>query len=149
MSNEDAARKRVARALEKFARSIDTPRSDDNRGVALSAAISVNAVQAAPAGLAATFTSASLAGAAAGTGATLSILKLMAMTKLQSAIVGAIFVGGVATTLLIQHQAQARLRQLDESARVQTDQLAQLRADNDRFARLAGEGGGARSQQRR
>lgn len=140
--NEDAARKRVSRALEKL-RGRLIRRGVTTTAVALSAAISVNAVQAAPAGLAATFTSASLAGAAAGTGATLSILKLMAMTKLQSAVVGAIFVGGVATTLLIQQQAHARLRQLDESARVQTDQLAQLRADHNRFARLAGEGGGA------
>jgi RNA polymerase sigma factor (sigma-70 family) len=141
-ANEDTARKRVNRALEKL-RGRLIRRGVTTTGVALSAAISVNAVQAAPVGLAATFTSASLAGAAAGTGATLSILKLMAMTKLQSAVVGAIFVGGVATTLLIQHQAHARLRQLDESARVQTDQLAQLHADHDRFASLAGEGGGA------
>jgi RNA polymerase sigma factor (sigma-70 family) len=140
-SSEDAARKRLSRALEKL-RSRLTRRGVTTTATALSAAIAANAVQAAPAGLAVMFTSASLAGAAAGTGTTLTVLKLMAMTKLQSTIAGAIVVSGVATTLLIQHQAQARLRQLDESARVQSDQLTQARVDHDRLALLADGTGG-------
>ena len=63
--NENAARMRVERALEKL-RAVFL-----RRGVAATAAlasvISANAVQIAPAGLAATLTSASLAGAGTGT----------------------------------------------------------------------------------
>jgi RNA polymerase sigma factor (sigma-70 family) len=119
--NENAARMRVERALEKlrtaFAR----------RGIAattaLATVISANAVQLAPAGLAATLTTASIA--TAGTG-TFTLLKIMTMTKLKLGL-SALIVAGTTTAFVIQHQAQEKLRTDNE---VLTQQLAQLKTDN-------------------
>jgi RNA polymerase sigma factor (sigma-70 family) len=73
-SNEDAARMRVNRALEKLHSRLK------HRGVTLSVAalgtgLAAEAVTAAPAGLAVTISSVALAGAAAGTGTTFTLLK--------------------------------------------------------------------------
>ena len=109
---EDAARKRMERALEKL-RALMVRRGVTTTAAALSTAITVNAVQVAPAGLAATLTTASLATAVAGTATTLTLLKFMAMTKLKLGIISAVVVAGVATPLVIQHQAEIRLREKD------------------------------------
>jgi RNA polymerase sigma factor (sigma-70 family) len=81
-SNEEAARKRVDRALDKLESLLK------RRGVAFSAAalastLSAQAVTAAPAGLAISISSVALTSAAAGGGATLTILNIMSMTKLK------------------------------------------------------------------
>jgi RNA polymerase sigma factor (sigma-70 family) len=132
-SNEAAAQKRVTRALEKLHGLLK------RRGVTLSAAalgtaLTGEAVTAAPAGMAAGIAGTAVAGAAAGTGNTLILLKLMAATKLKSAVLTAVILASVAMPLLVQQQAQARLRQQDETWRRQTNQLAQLTADNERLA---------------
>jgi RNA polymerase sigma factor (sigma-70 family) len=128
--NENTARMRVERALEKL-RAVFL-----RRGVAattaLASVISANAVQIAPAGLAATLTSTSLAGA--GTGTTFTLLKLMATTKLQTGIVCGIVVASAVASLLIEHQAQAKMRQLDVSQQRQQGQLAQTQAENERLS---------------
>ena len=126
--SDDAAQKRVSRAVERL-REFFT-----KRGVAIGASglvvlISTNAIQAAPAGLAAGISSAVLAAAAAGTGTTLTLLKLMTMTKLQAAIIGAIVVAGVATPLVVYQQAKWRAE-----SRSLREQLAQLKADNGNLA---------------
>lgn len=132
-SNEDAARKRVSRALEKL-REFFGKRGVTTTAAVLTTVISANAVQIAPAGLAAALTSASLAGAAAGTGA-FTLLKLMTMTNLKIGL-STIVVAGAATTLVIQHQAQAKLREENESLRQRVEQLGQLQADNERLSNL-------------
>src|SRR5206468_4836074 len=81
-SNEEAARKRVSRALEKL-RALMVRRGVTTTAAALSTAVTVNAVQVVPAGLAATLTTASLASAGTGTATTLTTLKFMAATKLK------------------------------------------------------------------
>jgi RNA polymerase sigma factor (sigma-70 family) len=89
--NENAARMRVERALEKL-RTIFTKRK-----IAVSATfaavISANAVQIAPAGLAATLTATSLL--TVGTG-TLTLMKIMTATKIKLAF-SALLVAGAAT----------------------------------------------------
>ena len=132
-SNEDAARKRVSRALEKL-REFFGKRGVTTTAAVLTTVISANAVQIAPAGLAAALTSASLAGAAAGTGA-FTLLKLMTMTNLKIGL-STIVVAGAATTLVIQHQAQAKLREENESLRQRVEQLGQLQVDNERLSNL-------------
>jgi RNA polymerase sigma factor (sigma-70 family) len=134
--NENAARMRVERALEKlrafFLR----------RGIAattaLASVISANAVQIAPVGLAATLTSASLA--AAGTG-TITLLKLMTMTKLKLGI-SALVVAGAATALVVQHQTQIKLRAKNEAL---TQQLAQLKTDNESLSSRLATAGNSKS----
>jgi RNA polymerase sigma factor (sigma-70 family) len=118
--SEDAARKRVDRALEKLRAFLS---KSGVTATALAAALSANAVQVAPVGLATTLASASLAGTV-GTGVTFTFVKLMTMTKLQSAIVGAVVLSGVATPVVIQRQS--KLREENQSLRKQTEQLAQV-----------------------
>jgi len=134
--NENAARRRVERALEKL-RAVFL-----RRGVAATTAlvsvISANAVQIAPTGLAATLTSASLA--AAGTG-TLTLLKLMTMTKLKLGI-SALVVAGATTALVVQHQTQTRLRAENE---LLTQQIAQLKTDNENFSNRLATAGDSKS----
>ncbi|MGA2221065.1 MAG: sigma-70 family RNA polymerase sigma factor [Verrucomicrobiia bacterium] len=124
-SNEDAARMRVNRALEKL-HSLLTHRGVTLSIAALGTVLSAEAVTAAPVGLAVTISSVALAGAAAGTGTTLTLIKLMTMTKFQAVVVGAIVVAGVATPLVIQHQA--KVREENQSSR---QQIAQLKVDNE------------------
>ena len=125
--NENAARMRVERALEKL-RAVFL-----RRGIAattaLASVISANAVQIAPAGLAAALTSASLA--AAGTGTTLTLVKVMTMTKIKFGI-NALVVAGAATVLMVQHQAQIKLREENQSLR---QQMAKLQTENERLSK--------------
>ena len=132
-STENAAQKRLTRALEELRALLK------HRGVALSAAalgtaLASEAVSAAPVGLAVTVSSVALAGAAAGTGTTLTFLKVMTMTKLQAGIACGIVVASAVTSLQIEHQAQAKMRQVDVSLQQQRSQLAQLQAQNERFS---------------
>jgi RNA polymerase sigma factor (sigma-70 family) len=120
--NENAARMRVERALEKLRGHLT------KRGIAtataLASVISANAVQLAPAGLATTLTSASIAAAGAGT---LTFLKIMTMTKIKLGI-SALVVAGAATALVVQHQSQEKLRA--DNANL-AEQLTQLQTDNE------------------
>ena len=136
-ASEDAARKRVDRALDKL-RAWLAGRGATTTASALSLSLTTYAVQAAPSGLAASLAGASLAGAAAGSGSTLTLVKLLAMTKLQASVISAVVIASVATTLVVKHQAQAKLRDADNTLRQQTEQLAQLQADHQRLQGLAG-----------
>ncbi len=133
--SDDAAQKRVTRALEKLRAEL-VRRGVTTTAAALAGAISANAVQVAPAGLAAALTSASLGGAAAGTGTTLTVLKFMAMTKLKAGLLGAVLVAGVATPLVVQHQSETKLREENELLRQQVGQLTQAYAENTRLSNL-------------
>jgi RNA polymerase sigma factor (sigma-70 family) len=134
-SSENAAQKRVTRALDQLHLMLT------RRGVALSAAalgtaLAGEAVNAAPAGLAASIVGNVLAGAAAGTGTVVAITKGIIMTKGKLAVFGALLVGAVATPLVVQHQDQVRLRAENGSLRQQVDQLGQLTIENERLSNL-------------
>jgi RNA polymerase sigma factor (sigma-70 family) len=129
---EDAARKRVDRALEKL-RTVLTRRGISTVGT-LATVLSANAVQIAPAGIAASLTSASLVGVAAGTGTTLTVLKIMSITKLQASLITAVVLAGVATPLVIRHQN--KLRDENEALRQRVEELSALRGENDRLSNL-------------
>src|ERR1017187_872714 len=135
--NENAARMRVERALEKL-RAVFL-----RRGVAattaLASVISANAFQIAPAGLAATLTNTSLA--AVGTGTTLTLLKLMTLTKLKLGI-SALVVAGAATALVVQHQAQTKLREENQSLR---QRINQLQTDNENLSNRVAAAGHSKS----
>jgi len=132
--SEDSAQKRVSRALEKL-RGVLSRRGVTLTATALTSVLATQAVTAAPAGLAVTVTAASLT-VATQTGTTLTLLKLMAATKLKAGILGAIIVASIATPLVIQDRAQARLRDQDEASRQQADQLARLQKEYGRLSNL-------------
>jgi hypothetical protein len=102
---------------------------------ALASVLAAQAATAAPAGLVVGVTAASLTATTPST-TTLTLLKFMAGTKLNTAIVSLILVAGVLTPLMVQHNAQARLRDQRETLRQQTDQLAGLQNENERLASL-------------
>jgi RNA polymerase sigma factor (sigma-70 family) len=141
-ANEDAARKRVHRALEKV-RARLVRQGVATTAAALATAITVNAVQTAPAGLAAMLTSASLAAVASGTAGTLTWLNYLIMTKLKFGILSAVILAGIATPWVMEHQAGIKLREREATLRHQHEQLALMTAENERLARLVAQ---ARSQ---
>jgi len=99
--SENAAKKRVQRALEKL-RGFFAKRKIVLTTAIIAGAVSANSVQAAPAGLVATVTGVAVKGAAAGS-STLTLikgaLKIMAWTKLKTTlVVGAIALLAVGTT---------------------------------------------------
>ena len=105
--SEDAAQKRVGRALDKLRLHLS------RRGIAVSTsviglALAVNAVQAAPTGLVATVTTASLAGTA-GTGAstiTSTTLKLLLMKKTTIGILAGLAITAAVTVPLAVSKIQ-------------------------------------------
>ena len=134
--SENAARMRVERALEKLRAQL-ARKGVTSTATALALALTGNAATAAPTAFVSTLTSGSFASAAAASGTTLTLLKLMTATKLKAGIIATIAAAGVATTLVIQHETQAKIRAADESLGRQTDQLARLQANNERLSNLA------------
>jgi RNA polymerase sigma factor (sigma-70 family) len=127
--NENAARMRVERALEKL-RDIFAKRGITT-ATAFASVISANAIQIAPANLAATLTTASIA--IAGTG-TFTLLKIMTATKLKLGI-SALVVASAITAFVIQSQTQEKLRAKNQSL---MQQITQLQTDNESLSnRLA------------
>ena len=127
--SEDAAQKRVDRALEKLHVFLE------QRGATLTAAalgtmLATEGVTAAPAGLAGSVTAAALASAAAGSVASLGILKTMTLAKLAIGISGAILVGALAVFLFREEQSQSRLRDENQALQSQIRQLDRLVVEN-------------------
>ena len=116
--DEDAARKRVSRALDRLAGFFR------RRGFAVppgmgAAALLAKSATAVPAGLAASATNAGLAAGGAATGLNLALLKLMALTKTETAVICAIV---AAAPLTWQWHTSASM------ARQQADLNAQIAA---------------------
>jgi RNA polymerase sigma factor (sigma-70 family) len=131
-SNEDAARMRVNRALEKMEVMLK------HRGVTLSAAalgtaLAIGFVSTAPLGLAATVAGTALAGASAG-GITAPLLKFLTMSHLKIALIGTAAVAALAVPTIVQHQSLAKLRDENQSLSNQIVQLAPLQEENQRLS---------------
>ena len=136
-SNEDAARKRVNRALAKL-QSLLRHRGVALSATALGATLTTQAVTAAPAGLAATVSGIAIAGTMGGSGPVLTILKIMSMTKLKIGIITAVFVTGVAVPLVMHQKAQTELlREKTELLRQQMEQNHELAMENEQLAKQA------------
>ncbi len=133
---EDAAQKRVSRAVDKL-RNFLRRRGVTLTATALGTTLASEAVVAAPAGLAVSVTATSLAGtASAGTGISATFMKFIAITKAKAGVAGALVIASVVAPLMVQHKAQARLRDQNEALREQTAQLAKLQADNVQLSKL-------------
>ncbi|HTS19807.1 MAG TPA: sigma-70 family RNA polymerase sigma factor [Verrucomicrobiae bacterium] len=139
--SEDAAQKRVSRAVDRLRESLS------KRGVAVGAgglvvAISANAVQAAPAGLAATISvSAALAGAPAAATTATTLTKAIAMTTLQKALVTATIVATAGAGIYEAREAsnlRDQVRSLQQQQTLLAGQIQQLQSErNDAANRLA------------
>jgi RNA polymerase sigma factor (sigma-70 family) len=105
--SENAARMRLERALERLRRRL-ARRGVTSTAAGLALVLAHQAVSAAPVGLAASITAASLAGGVTASGS--SILTLLAMTNAKAVIVGAAIAVGVLTPVVLQYQANGRLK---------------------------------------
>jgi RNA polymerase sigma factor (sigma-70 family) len=129
-SSENAAQKRVSRALEQL-HSILTHHGVMLSLAALTAILTGEAVTAAPAALATSIVSTALAGAATGAGVSVTLLKFSPLAKAKLAFAAAVVAGGVATTLWLQHQSQLKLAEENRVLRQQLTQPAQFTAANE------------------
>jgi len=112
-ASEDAAEKRIGRALEKL-RKFFTKRGVSSTTAIIAGAISANSVQAVPVTLAKSVTAVALAKGATTSISTLTLikgaLKIMAWAKFKTAAVAvaAVIVATGTTTLVVHHQHQQR-----------------------------------------
>jgi RNA polymerase sigma factor (sigma-70 family) len=153
-TSEDAAQKRVSRALDQL-REFFCKRGRAIGVGGLAALISANAVQSAPASLqAAILTSAAFSGAAAPIVGTIGITKTLAMTTLQKALIGVILATAVGSSLYqarrassLEEQMQALQRQpastagqddtLPRQLEEAKNQLTSLQAQNEKLRKDA------------
>ena len=131
--NENAARMRVNRAVEKLRAQL-AEKGITSTTSALAVALTGNAVTAAPAGLAASVSIAALT-SAAGTATTFTLLKFMAMTKIQFGV-AALLLTGAAISLLTQQRRQVAWREETQSLR---QQIAQLQIENANLSNHVGD----------
>ena len=142
--SEDAARKRVDRSLDKL-RQLLAKQGLTSTTAALISLLSTQVVGAAPAGLAAQVAGVALASTATATGSGLTLLKIMTMTKLKLGVLTVLLVTCAAAPLLIQRQAQIKLRQENLALRRQNNRLVEslvpLAAENVRLSNSLAQAG--------
>jgi RNA polymerase sigma factor (sigma-70 family) len=124
-TSEEAAKKRVSRALEKLRR-IFAKRGIHSTTAGLAEMISTNSVQVAPVALAKTVMVAAMTHGAAASGSTLTLikgaLKIMAWTKAKTAIVaGAVVLLAAGTTTVTVRHIQERRANAWETERFNTN----------------------------
>jgi RNA polymerase sigma factor (sigma-70 family) len=133
-SNEDAAQKRVSRALEKL-HGLLMKRGVKISAAGLALALSTQAVSAAPAGMAAGIASSVLL-AAPESVSTFSLIKFMAFSKTKIAAVAALLALGLGVPMLFNHQANARTAQLERNVGEQEAKLLMAAQQNESAAIL-------------
>ncbi len=135
-SGEEAARKRVTRALDKL-RSLLARRGVTTSASALSVAITTYGIQAAPAGLSSTIASTSLAAGVAGAGGitAFKLIQSIIMTKLKTAVLAAAVAAGIVTSI-VQSKGNQKLRAENLALQEQNQLLDQLRNENERLSNL-------------
>jgi len=132
---EDAAHKRTSRALEKL-RKYFSKHGITATTAAIAAAVSGNAVQSAPAGLAAAITTAALSGTVVTTAAIVAATKAITMTTLQKTAVAAALVITTSVGVFEAHEnstLRKNNRELQQSQAPLQAQLEQLQREHDKL----------------
>jgi hypothetical protein len=134
-SSENAAQKRVARALDQLHLVLT------RRGIALPVAVLgtilvCEAVKASPMGLATSVVGTVVAGKAAGAGTLVSMTKGLMITKIKLTVIGAVLAATAAAPWVVQHRAQVRLQAENVSLRQRVDQMNLLSDENLRLSNL-------------
>ncbi len=146
---ENAARMRVDRALDKLRGKL-VRRGITTTASALAVLISANAVQSAPAGFAATISTAAIAGSAIHASTLIAATKTIAMTTLQKTIVAGALALAAGTGIYAVHQSSklrekiqalqqerepltAQVQQLERERNQAAQQLAALKEENARL----------------
>ena len=136
-TSEDAAQKRVARALSQMT-DFFRQRGFAVHALTASAPLFAAATQAAPTGLASGIVAASLAGATGAGAATLSLtlIKIMTMTKVKVAAVTLLVAAAATTPIVWQQKAISRLSLENARLTQAQEDIVPLRQENQRLARL-------------
>jgi RNA polymerase sigma factor (sigma-70 family) len=138
-ASEDAAQKRVSRALDQLREFFDK-RKISLGAAALAALISANAVQSAPAALMTSVSSAALASTGISTSATIAITKAVVMTTFQKTIAGLALAGAIALSVYQAHQASVLRQDLqqerDKNATLNAN-IGQLEKERDHATNAA------------
>lgn len=129
--SEDAARKRVERALDKM-HALLARRGMTSTTAALALTLTGQTATSAPAGLAGTVAGAALAGAAAGTVGG-GLVAFMSMSKIQVGILATVALGGLAG-YLSQTKVNENLRREIDALSGSSQEIAALQAENRRLA---------------
>ncbi len=135
--SDDAAQKRVSRAVERL-HEFFAKRGVTIGASGLVAVVSANAVHAAPIGLAAAISTASvLAGAAIATTATATTTQTIAMTTIQKTLYAVTLAAAVGTGVFETQRASRLQRELDAlpARAAQVGQVSQLQQERDAFAK--------------
>jgi RNA polymerase sigma factor (sigma-70 family) len=134
-SSENAAQKRVSRALEEL-RALLKHRGLTLSMTALVAGLSTESMAVAPTGLAAIATSAALANVSAGSGLVSITVKALPATKFSVVAMSALLIASIAVPVFIQLKFQARLREADQRLRLQSEELAKAMANIQALSNL-------------
>ena len=133
-TSEEAAQKRVSRAVEKL-REFFAKRKITVGAGGLTILISANAVQSAPIGLAAAISAAALAGTAVSTSTVIAVAtKTIAMTALQKTLITATIAVAAGTGIYEAKQAadtRAEMQTLQQQQAPLADQIRQLQRERD------------------
>ena len=137
-TSDDTAQKRVSRAVERL-REFFVRRGVTVGASGLVVVISANAVQAAPAGLAATVsTAATMAGTTLASAATANATQAIAMTTLQKTIIGVALAAAVGAGIYQARETwslRTQLQTVEQQQGPLTAQIAQLTGERDDAAR--------------
>ena len=134
--SDDTAQKRVTRSLQRL-RDYFSRRGVSTSAAALATMLSANAIQAGPAGLVATLTTASLAGAAVESSTTAGVLQVLVLPKLKAGIIGGVIAVSAVTSLVIQNRTNAQVGRTQTASQQTKAQYAQAQTENQRLAQMA------------
>ena len=136
-SSEDAAQKRLARAIEKL-RAFFGRRGKSITAGSLGAAMSMGAIQPAPAVLATTISAAALSGAvAANSTLTLTTLKIMSAATIKPILLAGAALA-VSIVMVVQHNQAGNLRQQNEALQARMQKSEEISAElSERLQALA------------
>ncbi len=126
--SDDAAQKRVSRALERLRAGLAS-RGVTTTAVALGSAISANVVSGVPAGLAVALSTAVLSGTTLTTTATAT--QAIAMTTLQKTVITVALAAAVLVGIYEARQASTLRTQVQTLRQQQAEQIQQLQRDRD------------------
>jgi RNA polymerase sigma factor (sigma-70 family) len=124
---ENAARMRVERALDKL-RLYLSSKGATTSATLLASALSANAIETAPAGVALALTNGALT-TAAGTGMIAQFINLFGMTKVKTSIVAAVLGAGAAATFLVHQQSNEKIHQLTAALQTEKSRVADLQVE--------------------
>ncbi len=112
---EEAARKRVSRALERLRAGFER-RGVKVASAALASAIVGHAIEAAPAGLAAALATSSLTAEAAGSGFVSTLIQTLIMTKTTAVVLAVLAVGALVTPLALRQRSSSEVTSVSNTA---------------------------------